>query len=475
MSNRKQMMDIDKKNAMSAALSDEHQRKWDQEQWKTKQEDPERNYDFSRQHLNFEINKDRKIVPIDTSRRINEKIEERLAAWKKEQKEQYGKNVVIRSTQHKSVNIVYGGNRERMLDLAFGDQEIGERGTNENIVRMPQIEQWALDIYDYSCREFGKENIVSFIVHCDETSPHIHCVVTPITPDGRLSAKAMFGGNSKQEAAAHLRLIHDHLAEVNEKWGLERGDDIHVTGAVHKTLREHNRELHKKNLSLEDEIKRKERAIKGLTTMIHHLQEKESAIESKLTALQQQLSESDSDKESIEKAIRQLEQQLDETKLQLVDKNSKLISVNQSLEELQTKFDKGMKNLDIIHNFQNNMQGELNKNVDMILKASIFYDVLRKIVLVCREKPEVAALFEDTFIDDENDLRFNDVLNTAGIMFLRGVDGATNIAPGSVGGGSTSELPWRDKDEDIKDYARRCMWMAHRKCYPERRSKGRRV
>ena len=151
------------------------------------------------------------------------------------------------------------------------------------------------------------------------------------------------------------------------------------------------------------------------------------------------------------------------------------MSVNQSLEDLQTKFDKGMKNLDIIHNFQNNMQGEFNKNVDMILKASIFYDVLRKIVLVCREKPEVASLFEDTFIDDENDLRFNDVLNIAGIMFLRGVDGATNIAPGSVGGGSASELPWRDKDEDIKDYARRCMWMAHRKCYPERRSKGRKV
>ena len=285
MSSKKQMMDIDKKNAMSAALSDEHQRNWDEQQWKNKMDDPERNYDSSRRHLNFEIKKDRKIIPIDTSKRINERVEERLLVWKQEQLLLHNKHVIVRSTQHKSVNIVYGGNRERMLEMAFGNQEIQGKGMNGQLKRQPEIEQWALDIYDYSCREFGADNIVSFIVHCDETNPHAHCVVTPITPDGRLSAKSMFGGNSKQEAAAHLRQIHDRLSEVDEKWGVDRGDDIHMTGAVHKTLREHNRDLHRENLSLEEDIKRKQTKVKGVTTMIQNLENREKEITEQLSAL----------------------------------------------------------------------------------------------------------------------------------------------------------------------------------------------
>lgn len=73
----------------------------------------------------------------------------------------------------------------------------------------------------------------------------------------------MFGGNSKLEAAVHLRQIHDRLSEVDEKWGMDRGDDIHVTGTVHKTLREHNRDLHRENLSVEVKFKRQRTKVKG--------------------------------------------------------------------------------------------------------------------------------------------------------------------------------------------------------------------
>ena len=65
-----------------------------------------------------------------------------------------------------------------------------------------------------------------------------------------------------------MREWHDWYAAVNEKWGLERGDDIHETGARHKSLEEHNRELHLENKSLEEELETKRRAVKGLTTMI---------------------------------------------------------------------------------------------------------------------------------------------------------------------------------------------------------------
>ena len=89
----------------------------------------------------------------------------------------------------------------------------------------------AKDIYDFCCREFGEENVVSFIVHLDELNPHAHAVIVPITKDGRLSAKDMFGGNDMNQARTRMCELHSRLAEVNEKYGLERGDDITITGA----------------------------------------------------------------------------------------------------------------------------------------------------------------------------------------------------------------------------------------------------
>lgn len=45
-------------------------------------------------------------------------------------------------------------------------------------------------------REFGAENIVGIDLHTDESSPHVHVVVTPIR-DGKLQAKAWLDGHQK--------------------------------------------------------------------------------------------------------------------------------------------------------------------------------------------------------------------------------------------------------------------------------------
>lgn len=82
---------------------------------------------------------------------------------------------------------------------------------------------------------------------------------------------------------------------------------------------------------------------------------------------------------------------------------------------------------------------------------------------------------EDTFIDDRNFLRFNDVLDRARRVFLAGLDGATGVAQVSSGGGTSNDMPWRDKDEDFLDWAWRAMQYAHAKHYPGnklRKSKG---
>ena len=113
----------------------------------------------------------------------------------------------------------------------------------------------------------------------------------------------------------------------------------------------------------------------------------------------------------------------------------------------------------------------INSDAEIILKASIFDQVLYEAVKICREIPEAEAMAEDTFIDDRNNFRFNDVLDRARRVFLAGLDGATSVAPGSGGGGTSNDMPWRDKDEDFLHFAHRVMLYAHAKCYPGNRLK----
>lgn len=49
---------------------------------------------------------------------------------------------------------------------------------------------------DWAAQEFGEENVVGVDLHTDESSPHVHVVVTPIK-DGKLQAKAWLDGAAR--------------------------------------------------------------------------------------------------------------------------------------------------------------------------------------------------------------------------------------------------------------------------------------
>lgn len=64
---------------------------------------------------------------------------------------------------------------------------------------------------------YGADRVLNATVHMDETTPHLHIGVMPITQDGRLSAKAIF-------TKAEMKAIQTEFArDVGEKYGLERG------------------------------------------------------------------------------------------------------------------------------------------------------------------------------------------------------------------------------------------------------------
>lgn len=73
-------------------------------------------------------------------------------------------------------------------------------------------------VYDKVVAKYGKENVISAVVHKDETTPHLHLMICPVSADGRLTAKELFGRNN-------LRALQDIAIELQkEGFSIERGD-----------------------------------------------------------------------------------------------------------------------------------------------------------------------------------------------------------------------------------------------------------
>jgi hypothetical protein len=76
--------------------------------------------------------------------------------------------------------------------------------------------KWAQDNLHFLQNKYGKENVVSFTLHQDEKTPHVHAVIVPITPDGRLAAKELFTPQT-------LRELQTEYAQAMQPHGMERG------------------------------------------------------------------------------------------------------------------------------------------------------------------------------------------------------------------------------------------------------------
>lgn len=151
---------------------------------------------------------------------LYQRINERIA-------EGYTGKVAIRKDAVKNINIILSGSHDTMYDLFYNGGE--------------KFDDWVEQNYRFIASRFGAKNIVEFAVHADETTPHIHCVVVPLTPDGRLSAKEMLGNKSK------MRELQDEYAERMSWFGLKRG--VRKTKAHHTEIRKWYAQDHDKELA----------------------------------------------------------------------------------------------------------------------------------------------------------------------------------------------------------------------------------
>lgn len=477
----KQVIDCSPSAGITTNQSNEHQRRWTEKNWQRAAKTG--NYDITRAMLNFEIARGGIVQPIDTTKSIPQRMRETLKVRgipdPNAELERKGKEGNRRTV----VNIIFGGSRDRMHQLAFGNQTVNlEHGAdNSSITRCKDIEDWAKDIYKFACDKWGEENIIGFYVHLDERNPHIHCTLLPITPLNKFSYKELFAGSDKNAFRERTLQLHNELAVVNEKWGLGRGQSKTETGARHRSTEEYRAELHRECNDLEiqigekhetlnelyADIRKAEKRCKGLNTMITNLESRESDLSDQIDRLEADLETGNGDAEELRQRIADLKGELRTTESSLEDKRQKLKTADRQLKDLKDELESVNEKRESAKRAYHDFTEKNQEQMRMRLTDAVFgRSVVDMRSLLAAMTPEQKAGFDGEFLMAMAE-KPNEILKCAMYLFAGYLDGAIQFAKGSGGGGSASDLPWgRDPNEDDRRFAYRCMMQAHRMLRP---------
>lgn len=450
MMNPKQVLDVQVSKGITAAQSNEHLR--DRSERAEKYAMTKGNYDPTRKHLNFEVVPGGKIRPVDTSRNIPERMADilRFRGIK-------DPNEGLPEPKYRTVvNIIFGGSRERMQELAFGSQKVDyeKDADNSHIQRKADIERWAKDVYSFVSGRYGEQNIAAFIVHLDEINPHVHCTLLPIK-DGRFAYKEIFAGKDKFEYSARMKQLHsDFFSEVNTRWGMSRGTSISETGARHRSTEEYRRMLSEECTSIEENIKRHqqvlgelqtdirlaERRVKGLTTMVANLEAQKAEKESLLSAAELDLKENKGNVAELAARIKMLEKELQGISRQLADKQEKLQTADRQLISLKENMDAIEERTETLKEEAYRYSQDVHSKVDTLLKDVLLEDMVSEYRSASAQMGESERRLLDGSLMQSIAERGTEVMHCATMLFLGMVDDATTFAESHGGGGGGSDL-----------------------------------
>lgn len=441
------------------------------------------NFDPSREHLNFEVTKGGRVVPVNKQESIPARIRRNLKKRgikdpnekypNKKDREKYGRRTIA--------NFLLEGSRETMRKLAFGDQQIDwKKGAdNSHITRQEAIENWAKDMYQFMCDKYGEENIAAFVVHLDETTPHIHCTVLPITQENKYSWKQVFHGESKQAYVENMRKFNDEIAVPMGKYGLQRGEDTRKTGARHRTTEQYRDwldslvqkneqvvEEQKKTITRqEQEISSGKQELYALNADIKKATQKIKSLNSMIRNLEEQMQNTEKNskeyKELYEKLVQRREQLADaETELQRLAAQKR--EMKDDIESLQHKRNEMEK---IISKEQPDLESKVLKDMestgwkiaseDALRNAGAWDELKRSLT------PEQQKLFDEAYdgsILEAMAEQANEIIAVSSALVLGYVDAAVSFAQSHGGGGGSPGGGWGRKKDDDDD-----MW--HRRCF----------
>ena len=304
-------------------------------------------------------------------------------------------------------------------------------------------------------------------------------------------------GKSRYEYGQILREMHTSLYdEVGSKYGLERGDSIVGRNVQHLHKRDYIRKLTK-------DAKQAEKAVKGLQSMMRHLESKIFSYNQQLEKAEQELASGKITLDKYEAQKTDIQKLLAEYQTKLDDKAGKLHAKELELEQLTKDAAKARS---VVQPFRNHnvdfTPPRITEKVPVFgtdkwverqnqhIEKS-FTDIVRKIESLYRNEAakQVAAAQQNILADfgelfqlrndvksltENNDILkstletildqlANPSLRTKIFTIADALIGGTPVAISSGGGGgSTSDLPWdgRRPDEEEEAYRRRCLMFA---------------
>ena len=343
--------------SFSAAEGYEPERRgWDDKTYRLKNQDTNNHYDFTRKHLNFEINSEGKIVPLGSNPiPLHERLQKRLDELGfKPYKEKGNLLGNADNSPNCTVGIIVSGDHDVLTRLAFGEQDVDFtlQRSNANVVLKQGIKDWAMDTYHWACDRWGAKNIIGFDVHLDETTPHIQIQTIPVAKTkarGRTSVKyvhkddkskvlshkewkklpeeirndfvrteverrekecvsyARVWGEDKYAVGRTYYQMHtDYYNQVGRKYGLERGDDIAMLPDEEQRER-----VHKNKAVLEAERQAKE--------SLEHFQAEMETLEQEKDKIENETRQVEQRKEKVEGKLTTLEKYADILDIKQVD------------------------------------------------------------------------------------------------------------------------------------------------------------
>lgn len=172
---------------------------------------------------------------------------------------------------------------QHRLDTAGLNRKIGKNqvrairvlltGSPQDMKRIEQngrLDEWCDDNLKWLHKTYGKENIVSAVLHMDETTPHIHATMIPIVKGERRKAKVeqkQTAGKKKyrKKNSENTRLCADDVmsrvklkeyqnsyAESMQCFGLERG--IEGSEARHISTSQYYRDLMDQSKHVQEDL-----------------------------------------------------------------------------------------------------------------------------------------------------------------------------------------------------------------------------
>ncbi len=478
---QKQVLHFEAKSGFTTAQSNEHQRRWTEKGWESANANGR--IDRTRVGLNFEIVRGGKVQAVDTSKSIPEKFRENLESRGiKDPNAGCSGEGRFRTV----VDFIISGSHDTLCRLAYGSQQVDfEPGAdNSHVVRQPEIEEWAKDMYDVLAGRFGEENILSFIVHLDERSPHIHADLVPVTEGNRISFSAVFTGRDKYEYSRRSIALHDAFAEVNRNWGLRRGDSVAVTHRKHRSTEEYRRELSGECSSLEREVEHRSATlsaleaeirkattrVKGLTTMVGNLEAARERIGKEMDTIRQRLSGSEGnggEREGLLREEESLQRKLDEILSSLSDKREKLEEADRQLRELREELERSKERQEELRREVDSATSDVSRITMDRVGSEALWMVLNDFRSITSQMDEKErAPFDDTLIQDMASRGMN-VIACAALLSMGMVDRATTFAQNCGGGGGHAGSGWgRRPDEDDQAWIRRCLAESRRMMRP---------